>query len=51
MNFSVFEDDNGALQLARAPRITPQTKHYGFKYNFFKESVEKGDIKLFKVDS
>ena len=25
----------GALQLARAPRMTPRTKHYGIKYHFF----------------
>ena len=47
----VFEDNNGALQLARAPRMTPRTKHYGIKYHFFREYVSRGDIKLFKVDT
>ena len=48
---SVFEDNNGALQLARAPRMTPRTKHYAIKYHFFGEQVKAGNIKLFKVAS
>jgi hypothetical protein len=51
MHSTVFEDNNGALQLAKAPRITPRTKHYGVKYHFFRENVEKGDIRLEKVKS
>jgi hypothetical protein len=47
----VFEDNNGALQLARAPRITPRTKHYGIKYHFFRENVRCGDVKLFKIET
>lgn len=47
----VFEDNIGALQLARAPRMTPRTKHYGIKYHFFHEHVTLGDIKLYKVES
>jgi hypothetical protein len=31
MYSSVFEDNQAALQLARAPRMTPRTKHYGIK--------------------
>jgi hypothetical protein len=45
----VFEDNNGALSLARAPRMTPRTKHYGIKYHFFGTYVEKEEIKLFKI--
>jgi hypothetical protein len=51
MHSSIFEDNNGALQLARAPRMTPRTKHYGIKYHFFREYVANGDLKLFKVES
>jgi hypothetical protein len=50
MYSQVFEDNNGALQLARACRIT-LFKHYGIKYHFFKDYVKKGDLKLFKVES
>ena len=48
---TVFEDNQGALQLARAPRMTPRTKHYGIKYHFFREYVSNGDLKLTKIDS
>jgi hypothetical protein len=48
---SVFEDNSGALQLARAPRITPRTKHYAIKYHFFREYVKQGDIKLYKIET
>lgn len=48
---SVFEDNNGALSLARAPRMTPRTKHYAIKYHFFATHVEKEEIKLYKISS
>jgi Reverse transcriptase (RNA-dependent DNA polymerase) len=51
MYSKVFEDNVGALQLARSPRMTPRTKHYGIKYHFFRENVVKGEIQLFKVES
>ena len=47
----VFEDNNGALALARAPSLTPRSKHYAIKYHFFKEYVRKGEIKLFKIET
>jgi hypothetical protein len=51
MYSSVFEDNNGALQLARSPRMTPRTKHYVIKYHFFGYYVEKEEIKLYKIDT
>jgi hypothetical protein len=51
MYSKVFEDNNGALQLARAPRITPRTKHYGVKYHFFREAVASNEVKLYKIES
>ena len=51
MYSKVFEDNNGALQLARSPPITPRTKHYGIIYHFFRDHVERGDIKLFKIET
>ena len=42
----VFEDNNGALTLATAPRLTPQSKFFAVKYHFFREQVGKTiDIK------
>ena len=51
MHSTVFEDNQGTLQLARVPRMTPRTKHFGIKYHFFREYVEKGDLKLTKIIS
>jgi hypothetical protein len=51
MHSKIFEDNNGALQLARSPCITPRTKHYAIKYHFFKHHVERKEIKLFKIDT
>jgi hypothetical protein len=50
MYSSVFEDNNGALQLARSPPMTPRTKHYAIKYHFF-GYVEKEEIKLYKINT
>jgi histone deacetylase 1/2 len=47
----VFEDNNGALTLATVPRMTPRSKHIAVKYHFFRTHVQKGDIKILKVDT
>ena len=43
---TVFEDNQVALLLATAPKITPRTKHIAVKYHFFKDKIgeEKGII-------
>ena len=33
----IFEDDNGAMELAREPKYRPRTKHIGIKYHHFRE--------------
>ena len=52
LHSTVFEDNNGALGLATAPKLTPRTKHIAVKYHFFKEHVgkEKG-IDIIKIES
>ena len=44
LHLTIFEDNNGALALATAPKLTPRTKHIAVKYHFFKEHIgeEKG---------
>lgn len=44
-----FEDNNGALALAKAPGMKPRTKHINLKYHHFKTAVAAGDIELRKV--
>ena len=33
----VFEDNNGVIELAKAPNILPRTKHIDLKYHHFRE--------------
>ena len=41
---TVFEDNSGALELARLPKIRPRTKHINQAYHHFREHVERGEI-------
>jgi hypothetical protein len=47
----VFEDNSGALKLARLPKLCPRTKHINVCYHHFCEHVRKGLIKIFPVDT
>jgi hypothetical protein len=45
----VFEDNSGALELARLPKLCPRTKHINICYHLFCEHVRNGLIKIFPV--
>jgi hypothetical protein len=47
----VFEDNSGALELARLPKLRPRTKHINVCYHHFREHVRKGLIKIFPVET
>jgi hypothetical protein len=47
----VFEDNSGALELARLPKLCPRTKHINVCYHHFCEHVRKGLIKIFPIDT
>ena len=47
----VFEDNSGALELARLPKLRPRTKHINVCYHHFREHVRKGLIKIFPVST
>ena len=38
---TVFEDNQGAISLAKCPRMTPCTKHIGTKYHWLRDNVGK----------
>ena len=42
----VFEDNQGALEIAKVPKMRPRTKHINCKYFHFTPYVETGSIKL-----
>ena len=41
-----FEDNSGALQLARLPKMQPRTKHINIKYHHFREAVAQGRVTI-----
>ena len=41
---TVFEDNSGALELARMPKMRPRTKHINQAYHHFREHVEREEI-------
>ena len=41
---TVFEDNSGALELARLPKICPRTKHINQAYHHFCKHVERKEI-------
>jgi hypothetical protein len=49
---TVFEDNNGALSLAKAKRMNPRTKHIATVYHWFWEHTgDDTDIELVKIDT
>jgi hypothetical protein len=51
MYCTVFEDNSGALKLARLPKLCPRTEHINVCYHHFHEHVQKGLIKVFPVNT
>jgi hypothetical protein len=51
MYCKVFEDNSGALELARLPELCPRTKHINVCYHHFRKHVRKGLIKIFPIDT
>ena len=51
MHCEAFEDNTGALELARIPKIRPRTKHINNVYYHFREAIRQGDIKVFHIDT
>ncbi len=47
----VYEDNSGALELARLPKLCPTTKHVNVCYHHFCKHVHKGLIKIFPFDT
>jgi hypothetical protein len=50
MYCKVFEDNSGALKLARLHKLCPRTKHINVCYHHFHGHVRKGLIKIFPID-
>ena len=44
-----FEDNMGAIELSKLPKLRPRTKHINIVYHHFREFVTSGLIKIFPI--
>ena len=47
----VFEDNNGAIELSKAPKSSLRTKHISLKNNHFREHVWNGLLKINPINT
>jgi hypothetical protein len=47
----VFEDNSGALEMARTPKMRPRTKHINLKYHHFREAVQAGEVTIHAINT
>ena len=45
----VFEDNSGALELAKTPKLRPRTKHINVIYHWFLDHVRSKEIKIYPI--
>ena len=48
---TAFEDNNGALELARTPKMRSRTKHINLVYHHFRDYVSRGLINVLPIDT
>ena len=48
---TAFEDNIGAIELAKAPKLRPRTKHINIKYHHFRKYVHEGKVRIEKIDT
>jgi hypothetical protein len=46
-----YEDNVGAIEMARLPKMRPRTKHLNAKYHHFREAVQDGSIEIIYVNT
>jgi Reverse transcriptase (RNA-dependent DNA polymerase) len=46
-----FEDNSGAAEMARLPKMRPRTKHMNIKYHHFRSAVEEGKISIHAIST
>ena len=47
----VFEDNSGAIEIAKVPKMRPRTKHINIKYHHFRDYVERGEVTVHPIDT
>jgi hypothetical protein len=48
---TLFEDNSGAIELAKVPKMRPRAKHINPKYHHFCQNVASGEIIIQQVKS
>jgi hypothetical protein len=43
---TAFEDNSGAIEMARCPKMRPRTKHLNIKYHHFRQAVAEEKIEI-----
>ena len=51
MHCKVYEDNSGALEMAREYKYLPRTKFLNIKLHNFRDYVERGEISIHKVST
>ena len=47
----VFEDNKGALEIAREKKYRPRTKHFNIRLHPFRSYVDSGDVTIHDIDT
>jgi hypothetical protein len=47
----VFEDNSGAIEMARVHKFRPRTKHINVKLHHFRDYVERGEVTIHPIPS
>ena len=47
----VFEDNSGAIEMARTHKYRPRTKHLNVKLHHFRDYVSRGEILINQISS
>jgi len=45
----IFEDNSGAIEMAKVPKMRPRTKHLNIKYHHFCQHVQSGLLSIHAV--
>ena len=48
---TVFEDNTSCITVAKAPTMTPRTKHIALKFHFFRSFIANGSISIHYIKS
>jgi hypothetical protein len=47
----IFEDNSGAIKMAKVPEMRPRTKHINIKYHHFHQYVQSGLLLIHAVST